>query len=251
VAILAVTGIIKRFGGIRALDALDMSVDEGELVGIIGPNGSGKTTLFNCLTGAAKPDAGKIVFDDTVVTGWEPHQVALRGMVRTYQQIEVFPTLSALDNVLVAGQEPQRQPILPTLFRTTQTRRAESTLRARAAEVLEFVGLQRQTEERAGDLSYGQRKLLAIAMGLISRPRLLLLDEPTAGVNPVAIQRIVEVLRRLHAGGHTILLVEHNLPVVMELCERVIVLNSGRKLTEGAPDVVRQDGRVIDAYFGS
>jgi ABC-type branched-subunit amino acid transport system ATPase component len=251
VAILTVTGITKRFGGIKALDGVDLAVESGELVGLIGPNGSGKTTLFNCITGELVPDAGGIRFGETVISGWAPHRIARLGLVRTYQQIEVFPQLLVRENLLIAGQEHQGFGVPASLLRTAGVRAAEDALAGRAAEMLEMCGLRHQAEEYAGSLSYGQRKLLAIGMGLMARPQVLLLDEPTAAVNPTAIEHIVEVLRALHRSGQTIVLVEHNLPIVMGLCQRVVVLNSGRKLTEGSPDQVRRDPRVIEAYFGA
>lgn len=250
-AILAVKGVVKHFGGVQALQDVDLEIGSGELVGLIGPNGSGKTTLFNCITGELKPESGAIYFHGTRTTGWRPHQIALRGLIRTYQQTEVFPEMSAMDNLLIAGQEHQRHGLFTSLISTASVREGERSLRQRALGTLNTLGLMRQAEERAGRISYGQRKLLAIGMALMAEPRLLLLDEPTAAVNPTAIGHIVEVLRGLHRQGLPMLIVEHNLPVIMDLCERVVVLNGGRKLVEGSPELVRSDPRVIEAYFGS
>lgn len=249
-AILTIEGVVKQFGGIRALDVVDMDIDSGELVGLIGPNGSGKTTLFNCITGELRPDNGEIRFNGTRITGWKPHRIARLGIARTYQQIEVFANLSVRENLLIAGQEHQGHGFIPTLLSTRSVERSEAALNHRAEELMGLLDLTLQGEEKAGDLSYGQRKLLAIGMGLMTNPQLLLLDEPTAAVNPTAIGRIVDLLRRLHREGHTILLVEHNLPFVMGLCGRVVVLDAGRKLMEGSPELVRSDPRVIEAYFG-
>ena len=250
-AILTIKGLVKRFGGIRALDDVDIAVDAGELVGLIGPNGSGKTTLFNCITGELRPESGEICFEETPITGRLPYQIARLGIVRTYQQTEIFASLSAFENLLVAGQERQDQGFVPTLFATRRVRAAESGLRERASDIIDLLGLTHQTNERAGSLSYGQRKLLAIGMGLMTDPPLLLLDEPTAAVNPTAIGRIADLLRKLRDKRQTILLIEHNLPFVMELCARVIVLDAGRKLAEGRPEIVRNDARVVEAYFGA
>lgn len=249
-AVLTVSGVTKRFGGITALDEVSLEVRQNELVALIGPNGSGKTTLFNCITGELRPDSGTISINSTNVVGSPVYSIARMGLARTYQQIEVFPKFTVRENLLLAGQEHQSIGIMASLLRTGGVRALDEELAARAAEVIQLLGLVRQTEERAGDLSYGQRKVLAIGMALMAKPALLLLDEPMAAVNPTMIGRIIEVLMEIKSRGQTILLVEHNLPVVMQVAERVIVLNGGKTLAEGPPDIVRKDPRVIEAYFG-
>lgn len=249
-AVLTVERVSKYFGGIAALDDVSLEVHKNELVALIGPNGSGKTTLFNCITGELAPDRGAILANGTNIVGWPVHRIARLGFIRTYQQIEVFPKLTVRENLLLAGQEHQGDGLLPSLFRTPRVRMHETGLATQATEITRLLGLVRQAEERAGDLSYGQRKVLAIGMALMDDPALLLLDEPLAAVNPTAIEHIIAVLLEAKARGHTIVLVEHNLPVVMRIAERIIVLNGGKKLVEGPPEIVRKDPRVIEAYFG-
>jgi branched-chain amino acid transport system ATP-binding protein len=249
-AVLEVKEVVKKFGGVTALDNVSFSVKHNEFVALIGPNGSGKTTLFNCIAGELTPDQGTIIFKGVNVVGLPVNRIAKLGVSRSFQQIEVFPQLTVRNCLFLAGQESQDVGILEALLRTSNIRKLDVILNERVCEMMDLLNLTDQAEEYAGELSYGQRKILAIGMTLMSEPELLLLDEPVAAVNPTMISLILEILVKVRAQGHTILLVEHNLPVVMHIAERVIVLNSGKKLLEGSPDVIKKDARVIEAYFG-
>ncbi|MBI1848519.1 MAG: ABC transporter ATP-binding protein [Candidatus Rokubacteria bacterium] len=248
--VLEIRGLVKRFLGVTAVDGVDLRIERGELVGLIGPNGSGKTTLFNCVTGFLPADAGRVVVRDRDVTGLPPHRIARLGVGRTFQLASVFPRLTVLENLLVFVQQHQEESLLGRLLRTPGVRRHEARARARAREVLEWVGLAGHAGAPAGTLSYGQRKLLAFAGALMPEPELILLDEPAAAVNPTMINEMKERIRALHRRGTTVLLVEHNMDVVMDVCQRVVVLDHGQKIAEGPPEAIRRDARVIEAYFG-
>ena len=249
-ALLEVHGLVKHFIGVTAVDGVDLAVERGELVSLIGPNGSGKTTLFNCVTGYLAADAGRVLFRGRDVTNAAPHRVARLGVARTFQQVSVFPRLSALENLLVFLQQHQEERLLSRLLRTRRLRRLEAEAVERAHRLLELVGLSDKAEAGAGTLSYGQRKLLAFAAALMPDPELLLLDEPAAAVNPTMINQMKEHILRLHGQGKTVVLVEHNMDVVMDISQRVVVLDHGQKIAEGSPQTIRRDARVIEAYFG-
>ena len=249
-ALLEVHGLVKHFIGVTAVDGVDLAVERGELVSLIGPNGSGKTTLFNCVTGYLAADAGRVLFRGRDVTNAAPHRVARLGVARTFQHVSVFPRLSALENLLVFLQQHQEERLLSRLLRTRRLRRLEAEAVERAHRLLELVGLSDKAEAGAGTLSYGQRKLLAFAAALMPDPELLLLDEPAAAVNPTMINQMKEHILRLHGQGKTVVLVEHNMDVVMDISQRVIVLDHGQKIAEGSPQTIRRDARVIEAYFG-
>jgi len=249
-ALLEVRGLVKRFLGVTAVDQVDLAVDSGELVSLIGPNGSGKTTLFNCVTGYLGADAGRVLFRGRDLTGAAPHRVARLGVARTFQQVSVFPRLSALENLLVFLQQHQEEHLLARLLRTSRLRRLEGQAVERARRLLELVGLTEKSDIAAGSLSYGQRKLLAFASALMSDPELLLLDEPASAVNPTMINKLKDHILGLHRQGKTIVLVEHNMDVVMDISQRVVVLDHGQKIAEGPPEAIRRDARVIEAYFG-
>ena len=248
--LLEIRGLVKRFLGVTAVDQLDLVVERGELVSLIGPNGSGKTTLFNCVTGYLEADAGRVLFRGRDLTHAPPHRVARLGVSRTFQQVSVFPRLNALENLLVFLQQHQEERLLARLVRTPRVRRLEAEAVERARYLLELVGLGAKADTVAGNLSYGQRKLLAFAGALMPDPDLLLLDEPAAAVKPTMINQMKDHILALHRPGKTVLLVEHNMDVVMDISQRVVVLDHGQKIAEGPPEAIRRDPRVIEAYFG-
>jgi ABC-type branched-subunit amino acid transport system ATPase component len=240
-ALLEIDGLTKRFGGVTAVDACSFTVPEGSVTALVGPNGSGKTTAFNLITGYARADAGTIRFAGSTVRRPDPVRLARNGLTRTFQQARIFPQLTLVQNMVAALQQPWTATFTPAV------RRSE---RERALQLLDEFGIVRLAEERAGNLSYGQKKLLEFAAVLMGEPRLVLLDEPTAGVNPVLVDQIEDRIRALNARGLTFLVVEHNMNLVMRLCNPVVVLAQGTKLAEGHPDEVRNDPRVLDAYLG-
>jgi len=240
-ALLEVEGLTKRFGGVTAVNACSFAVPEGSVTALVGPNGSGKTTAFNLITGYARADAGVVRFAGATVRRPDPVRLSRTGLTRTFQQARIFADLTLVENMVAALQQPWR-----SAFRTA----VRGHEKARALELLEEFGLTRLARERAGNLSYGQKKLLEFAAVLMGEPRLVLLDEPTAGVNPVLVEQIEERIRELNARGLTFLVVEHNMNLVMRLCDPVVVLAQGTKLAEGHPDEVRNDSRVLDAYLG-
>jgi ABC-type branched-subunit amino acid transport system ATPase component len=248
--LLEVRGLVKRFQGVTAVDAVDLSVEAGELVSLIGPNGSGKTTIFNCVTGYLPADGGRVMFRGQDLTGAPPHRVARLGLGRTFQQVSVFARLSVLENLLVFVQQHQEESLLARLVRTSRVRSFEREAVERARTLLDLVGLGARADAPAGSLSYGQRKLLSFASTLMPDPEMLLLDEPAAAINPTMINQMKEHILALNRQGKTVLLVEHNMDVVMDISRRVVVLDHGQKLAEGTPAAIRRDPRVIEAYFG-
>ena len=243
-ALLEVREVSKAFGGLVANHEISLSVESGEIVGLIGPNGSGKTTLFNSIVGYHPVDGGSIRFEGREISRLRVPQIARLGLVRTFQQTRVYARMSCLENMLIST------PHAGEGWRAMVARFAGETV-ARAEELLEFVGLYSKRRLRAGDLSFGQQKLLEFAMALMNEPRLLLLDEPTAGINPTLINGLIDRLKRANAElGVTLLVIEHNMRVIMNLAERIYCLAHGEMLAEGSPEEVRRDPRVVDAYLG-
>jgi branched-chain amino acid transport system ATP-binding protein len=248
--VLEVRGMTKRFYGVTAVNAVDLRIGRGELVGLIGPNGSGKTTLMNCVTGLLRPEEGTVLINGRSIAAWPPHRVARLGVSRIFQVVRIMPTMTVLENLLFATQEYQGERLLTRLLHLPASARFDGQARDRAADLLRLVGLQDRGADPAWALSYGQRKLLAFAAALMAEPDLLLLDEPMAAVNPSVIERLTATIKDLHARGRTLVVIEHNMKVIFELCPRLVVLDRGEKIADGPADVVRADARVIEAYFG-
>ena len=249
--ILDAQSVRKEFGGLLAVADLDFAIPTGSIVSLIGPNGAGKTTFFNMLTGVYTPTAGTIVFDGTNVTGKPPHTITKLGVGRTFQNIRLFPQMTALENVLVGMHSRLRGGILGSIFGTPRVRREERTAREKASELLRYSGLGRVDDELAENLSYGDQRRLELARALATQPKLLLLDEPTAGMNPQETATFTAFLEQLRGERPiSILLIEHDMKVVMGVSERVTVLDYGEKIAEGTPSEIQSNERVIEAYLG-
>ncbi|MBL8928788.1 MAG: ABC transporter ATP-binding protein [Kineosporiaceae bacterium] len=243
--------ITIRFGGLTAVDEVDFTIPHGSVVSLIGPNGAGKTTFFNILTGLYHPTSGRVHLGDRDVTGMPPHQVAHLGLARTFQNIRLFNLMTAEENVMVAMHSHMKSGIVGTVFKSPRQRREEKEGRERARELLAFVGIPKVADEYARNLSYGDQRRLEVARALALRPKILLLDEPTAGMNPQESARFVEFVYRVRDEMDlSVLLIEHDMSVVMKVSERVTVLDQGKKIAEGTPDDIKNDQRVVEAYLG-
>jgi len=250
-AVLEARGVCKRFGGLLAVNGVDLDVGEREIVGLIGPNGAGKTTFFNCLTGMETPTAGEIRYKGRRVGG-TPDRITAAGLARTFQNIRLFPNMTVLENVLVGRHCRTREGVLSALGRGRNFKRAERQSRERSNELLELVGLRRSADDLARNLNYGDQRRLEIARALATEPGLLLLDEPTAGMNAAETRSTGDLVRRIRDDqGLAVVVIEHDMRFIFGLCDRVAVLVQGQKLTEGTPGEVQSDPRVIAAYLGT
>ena len=249
--VLDAQNISVVFGGLVAVNDVSFDIPEGSIVSLIGPNGAGKTTFFNVLTGLYQPTSGNVIFDGEDITGRVPHKIAAGGMARTFQNIRLFGMMTAQENVMVAMHSQMKQGVWSTIFRTKKQRAEEEAAKEFAQELLDFVGVGKTTHDYARNLSYGDQRRLEIARALALRPKVILLDEPTAGMNPNESAAFVEFVRRLRSErGVSVLLIEHDMSVVMQVSERITVLDQGQKIAEGSPSEIKNNPRVIEAYLG-
>ncbi|WP_013323741.1 ABC transporter ATP-binding protein [Gloeothece verrucosa] len=248
--ILSAQGLCKHFGGIRAVNNARIEVQQGSITGLIGPNGAGKTTLFNLLSNFIRPDAGQVIFDQHPIHTLLPHQIALLGCVRTFQVARVLSRLSVLENMLLATQKQTGENFMQLWLKSKQVRQEERENREKAMAILDSVGLAAKAYDYAGALSGGQRKLLEMARALMTHPKLILLDEPAAGVNPTLIGQICEHILTWNKEGISFLIIEHNMDVIMSLCHHVWVLAEGTNLANGTPEEIQQNSEVLEAYLG-
>ncbi len=249
-SLLKVRDLSKHFGGVRAVEEVSFSAAAGIIMSIIGPNGAGKTTLFNCLTGFMKPTRGSIVFSEREVSGLSSERISRLGIARTFQNIRLFRAMSVLENVMVAQHSQMRSGILSAVLRPAGFRNEERVIRERAFEYLELLGLEDYAKKTAGSLAYGVQRRIEIARALATGAAIILLDEPTAGMNPNETAEMMTIIRHLSGLGKTVLLIEHDMKVVMGISELIIVLDHGVKIAEGTPEQIRQDPMVIEAYLG-
>jgi len=249
-AFLQIKGLEKRFDGVKALAGFSCSVGEGEILGLIGPNGAGKTTLFNVISGFLAADRGKALYRGKDLIGMSPHRIANSGVARTFQNLRLIRQLSILDNVLLSFRNQPGERLGNVFFRWKKCIQSEEENRQKAFSLLKETGLAEKANGPAEDLSYGQQKLLSLVCCLAAEADLLLLDEPVAGIAPEAIEKILEIIRRLPSQGKSVILIEHNLDAVMEVCDRVVFMDAGAKVSEGTPEEVRNDPKVIEAYIG-
>lgn len=248
--LLAATSLVKNFGGIKAVDNAAIEVAKGSITGLVGPNGAGKTTLFNLLSNFIRPDSGRVVFDGEPIHHLQPHIIARMGMVRTFQVARALSRLSVLENLLLAAQKQTGEKFWNTWLHSKEIAQEEKQNREKAFTVLESIGLVHMAHEYAGALSGGQRKLLEMGRALMADPKLILLDEPAAGVNPTLINQICDRIQRWNRDGMTFLIIEHNMDVIMSLCDRVWVMAEGRNLAVGTPIEVQTNPEVLEAYLG-
>ncbi len=248
--LLELKSVGKKFGGVQALSDVNLTVQLGEIYGLIGPNGAGKTTLFNLLTGVYSPDVGEINFDRTPLVGLKPHQVASRGIARTFQNIRLFQEMSVLENVMVGCHARTKVGTLGAVLKTRASEDEEANIYRQSMAWLAYVGIESEASSLSKNLSYGDQRRLEVARALATQPKLLALDEPAAGMNATETEELKALIKKIRADGVSVLLIEHDVKLIMSLCDRLAVLDYGEKIAEGEPDAVRGDPAVIKAYLG-